>query len=56
MVAGNATIGYELAEQLAEVSRQADYLFIAVGGGGLISGIAFYFKVIREQKIKIIGV
>jgi threonine dehydratase len=50
IVGGQGTIGLELLKQLPEI----DYVLVAVGGGGLISGIAGYLK---EQKpeVKIIG-
>jgi threonine dehydratase len=40
VIAGQGTIGAELARQLARI----DAVVIAVGGGGLISGIAGYLK------------
>jgi threonine dehydratase len=33
-----------------------DYVFVSVGGGGLISGLAFYFHYIKNEQTKIIGV
>jgi threonine dehydratase len=49
-VAGQGTIGAELREQIDEI----DSVFISVGGGGLISGIAGYLKSLRPET-KIIG-
>lgn len=43
VIAGQATIGVEISRQLAEV----DAIFIAVGGGGLISGVGSFLKSIR---------
>ena len=40
IIAGQGTIGIELLQELSQI----DYLFITVGGGGLISGIASYVK------------
>lgn len=40
VVAGQGTVGVELARQLARV----DAVFVAVGGGGLIGGIAGYLR------------
>lgn len=40
VVAGQGTLGYELAQQLPNL----DTVLVAVGGGGLISGIASWFK------------
>ncbi|MGH9753260.1 MAG: threonine/serine dehydratase [Blastocatellia bacterium] len=40
VIAGQGTVGFELARQLDRI----DAVFVAVGGGGLISGIATYLK------------
>jgi len=50
VIAGQGTIGLELARQLDQI----DAVFIAVGGGGLISGIATYLKSI-DEKTQVIG-
>jgi len=50
IIAGQGTIGVELLEQLKDV----DVVFIPVGGGGLISGIAIYLKSMIPD-VKIIG-
>jgi len=50
IVAGQGTIGKELIEQVPDM----DAVFVPVGGGGLISGIATYAKGIRPQT-EIIG-
>jgi threonine dehydratase len=42
VVAGQGTIGVELARQLP----RADVVFIALGGGGLLAGVAAYLKVL----------
>lgn len=52
VIAGQGTIGMEI---LRQVPHDLDAIFIAVGGGGLISGIGAYVKSIRPE-IKIIGV
>jgi len=52
VIAGQGTIGMEI---LREHSSPIDAIFVAVGGGGLISGIAAYVKRLRPE-IKIIGV
>ena len=52
VIAGQGTIGFEIIKQHP---RHIDAIFVAVGGGGLISGIAAYIKQIRPE-IKIIGV
>ena len=52
VIAGQGTIGVELEEQL----KTPPYaIYIAVGGGGLISGISIYIKKIWPN-VKIIGV
>ena len=51
VIAGQGTIGLELHEQLDRI----DLVFVPVGGGGLISGIALYLKAARPD-IKIVGV
>jgi threonine dehydratase len=38
--AGAGTLGLELSEQLGELGRQLDTVLVAVGGGGLMSGVA----------------
>jgi threonine dehydratase len=52
VIAGQGTIGMEI---LRSRSGPIDAIFVAVGGGGLISGIAAYVKRLRPE-IKIIGV
>ena len=51
VIAGQGTIGLELLEQLPD----ADAVIVPVGGGGLISGVAFAIKQLRPE-IKIYGV
>jgi len=45
VIAGQGTIGVELARQLTPI----DAVFIAVGGGGLISGVGSFLKSINPQ-------
>ena len=45
IILGQGTIGIELINQL----KQIDIIFIPVGGGGLISGIAAYIKTISPD-------
>ncbi len=52
VIAGQGTVGKEILEQC---TQQLDVLFVPVGGGGLIAGIAAYIKFLRPR-IKIIGV
>lgn len=51
VIAGQGTIANEILRQWREV----DYIFVAVGGGGLISGIAAYFAEIAPH-VKVIPV
>jgi threonine dehydratase len=50
IVAGQGTIGFELHHQLKNI----DAVFVPIGGGGLISGIAGYLKAVNDS-VKIIG-
>jgi len=52
VIAGQGTIGMEILRQHAE---KIDCVFVPVGGGGLIAGIAAYIKFVRPET-KIIGV
>jgi threonine dehydratase len=51
VITGQGTIGREIIEQLP----QTTHIFVPVGGGGLIAGIAQYVKALRPD-VKIIGV
>jgi threonine dehydratase len=52
VIAGQGTIAVEI---LRQCPGPLDAIFVAVGGGGLISGIAAYVKRVRPE-VKIIGV
>ncbi|TMG75226.1 MAG: threonine ammonia-lyase, biosynthetic [Betaproteobacteria bacterium] len=52
VIAGQGTIGMEIVRQ---ATQPLDAVFVAVGGGGLISGIASYIKRLRPS-VKVIGV
>jgi threonine dehydratase len=52
VIAGQGTIGMEI---LRQATQPIDAVFVPVGGGGLISGIASYTKRLRPS-VKIIGV
>src|ERR1700686_2396863 len=45
---GQGTVGFELEQQIADL----DTLLVAVGGGGLIGGIAAWY----ERKVSVVGV
>ena len=51
VIAGQGTIGREVLEQLPD----ATHIFVPVGGGGLIAGIAQYVKALRPD-VQIIAV
>lgn len=52
VIAGQGTIAMEI---LRQHQGPIDAVFVAIGGGGLISGIAAYIKAVRPE-IKVIGV
>ncbi|MGG6313014.1 threonine ammonia-lyase IlvA [Paenibacillus macerans] len=52
IVAGNGTIGMEIMESL---TVPADYVFVTIGGGGLVSGVGTYLKTVSPGT-KVIGV
>ncbi|MCR5353932.1 MAG: threonine ammonia-lyase [Clostridiales bacterium] len=51
VIAGQGTIGLEILEQLKDV----DAVVVPVGGGGLISGIAYVLKHLKP-KVKVYGI
>ncbi|WP_406623117.1 threonine ammonia-lyase, biosynthetic [Acidovorax sp. SDU_ACID1] len=56
VIAGQGTIAMEMLRQLQALgSNRLDAVFVAIGGGGLISGVANYIKAVRPE-IKVIGV
>lgn len=56
VIAGQGTIAMEMLRQLQSLGTdRLDAVFVAIGGGGLISGVANYIKAIRPD-IRIIGV
>ncbi len=52
VIAGQGTIGMEILRQSA---RPVDAVFVPVGGGGLIGGIAAYVKRLRSS-VRVVGV
>ena len=52
VIAGQGTVAAEIMRQ---IQQPLDAIFIPIGGGGLISGMAAYIKAVRPE-IKIIGV
>jgi len=56
VIAGQGTIAMEMLRQLQRLgSDRLDAVFVAIGGGGLISGVANYIKAVRPE-VKVIGV
>lgn len=51
VIAGQGTIGLEILQDLPEV----DAVIVPIGGGGLISGVAFAIKTLRPE-VKVYGV
>lgn len=51
VIAGQGTVGKEILQQLPD----ADVIFVPVGGGGLLAGVATYLKQLKPE-MKIIGV
>ncbi|QEL15929.1 threonine ammonia-lyase, biosynthetic [Limnoglobus roseus] len=52
VIAGQGTIGMEI---LRQHQHPLHAVFVAIGGGGLISGVAAYVKAVRPE-VKVIGV
>jgi threonine dehydratase len=52
VIAGQGTIAMEILSQHA---GPLDAVFVAIGGGGLVSGVANYIKAVRPE-VKVIGV
>ncbi len=52
VIEGQATVGLEM---LGQVQEPIDYIFVAIGGGGLASGLISVYKTL-SPKTKIIGV
>ncbi|WP_412556654.1 threonine ammonia-lyase, biosynthetic [Xylophilus sp. GOD-11R] len=60
VIAGQGTIAMEILRQVQGIgqgpgSDRLDAVFVAIGGGGLVSGVANYIKAVRPG-VKVIGV
>ncbi len=56
VIAGQGTVAMEMLQQLQSQNlNDLDAVFVAIGGGGLISGVANYIKAVNPA-IKVIGV
>ncbi len=51
VIAGQGTLGLEIVEQIPDV----DTVLVAIGGGGLIAGVATALKALRP-KVRIVGI
>ncbi|OGB32959.1 MAG: PLP-dependent threonine dehydratase [Burkholderiales bacterium RIFCSPLOWO2_12_FULL_61_40] len=56
VIAGQGTIAMEMLRQMQTLGgAPLDAVFVAIGGGGLVSGVANYIKAV-DPRIKVIGV
>jgi threonine dehydratase len=55
VIAGQGTVAMEMLRQVQAMGLDLDAVFVAIGGGGLISGVANYIKAVRPE-IRVIGV
>ena len=57
VIAGQGTVAMELLQQAQSVVPEGkiDAVFVAIGGGGLLAGVANYIKAV-DPRIKVIGV
>jgi threonine dehydratase len=55
VIAGQGTIAMEVLRQIQSTGDRLDAVFVAIGGGGLISGVANYIKAVRPE-VRVIGV
>jgi threonine dehydratase len=53
VIAGQGTIGNEIFRQIPDLD-DVEAIFVAIGGGGLIAGVAAYVKALKPE-IKVIG-
>lgn len=56
VIAGQGTVAKEILSQVQKLGhRRLDAVFVAIGGGGLLAGVACYIKAVRPD-IRVIGV
>ncbi|MDR2638019.1 MAG: threonine ammonia-lyase, biosynthetic [Zoogloeaceae bacterium] len=55
VIAGQGTIGMEILRQHPQREGGIHAVFVAIGGGGLASGVAAYIKAVRPE-IRVVGV
>ena len=54
VIAGQGTVAVEICSQTD--MEKVDAVFCAIGGGGLLSGVAAYIKRVAPPHVKVIGV
>ena len=54
-IAGQGTIAKEILNQAEKEDNTFDYVFAAIGGGGLISGVSTYFKTHSPLKLSVLN-
>lgn len=55
VIAGQATVAVEILRQIENMD-ELDAIFVCVGGGGLLAGIATYVKAVAPPHVKVIAV
>ncbi|SDM69565.1 threonine dehydratase [Oryzisolibacter propanilivorax] len=55
VIAGQGTIAMEILRQVQQLGSGLDAVFVGIGGGGMIAGVASYIKAVRPE-IRVIGV
>ena len=55
VIAGQGTVAKEILADLKTINTAPDYVFVAIGGGGLAAGIGTYLKT-HSPQTKLIGV
>lgn len=55
VIAGQATVAVEILRQIDNMD-DLDAIFVCVGGGGLLAGVAAYVKSVAPPHVKVIGV
>lgn len=55
VIAGQATVATEILRQVDNM-EDLDAVFVCVGGGGLLAGVATYIKSVAPPHVKVIGI
>ena len=56
ILGGFGTVGFEIEEQLKQLSNKVENIYIPFAAGGVIAGVSFYMKSISKTNYKVIGV